>query len=158
MWLIEMKVILLEEVKKLGKRGDIKEVADGYARNFLFVNNLAVPATEANVKKHAAEKVRFEKEDASLQKRLRGIAQTLGERSLKFLVKVSEEGTVFGSITKEMILKGLRENRLITVERPEIKLEHPLKALGVHEVEIDLKKGVKANLKVILEPIQPPQT
>lgn len=84
-------------------------------------------------------------------KHLEALAERLRERTLLFELKTDEStGAVFGSVNKEAILKALRANGLITTERVDIKLEHPLKALGSYEVEVDLKKGVRERLKLIL--------
>jgi len=145
-----MKVILLEDVKKIGNRFDVKEVSDGYARNFLFPNGLADVATPAALKELEKRKSEMEKEDHELVKRLEEISRTLKDRNLEFPVKTGTNGEVFGSVNKEMILKGLRDAGLIRTERVEIKLERPLKELGEHNVEVHLKKGIKAVLKVKL--------
>ncbi len=145
-----MKVILLEDVKKIGKRFDVKEVSDGYARNFLFPNGLADAATPSALKELEKRKADMEKEDRELIKRLEEISRLMNDRALEFPVKAGNNGEVFGSVTKEMILKGLRDSGLLRSERVEIKLERPLKELGVHNIEVDLKKGIKATLKVKL--------
>ena len=145
-----MKVILLEDVKKIGKRFDVKEVSDGYARNFLFPNGLADAATPSALKELEKKKAEMEKEDHELIKRLEEISRLIKDRALEFPVKAGENGEVFGSVNKEMILRGLRDSGLLRSERAEIKLERPLKELGVHNVEVDLKKGINAILKVRL--------
>lgn len=145
-----MKVILTEDVRNIGKRFDIKEVSDGYARNFLFPKDLAKPATPNALKELAEHKAVVEKEDKELIKRLEKIASLINERTLEFPVKTGDNGEVFGSVTKDMILKGLRDAGLIRTERVEIKIERPLKELGEHIVEVSLKKGISAKLKVKL--------
>lgn len=149
-----MKVILLEDVKNIGKRGELKEVSGGYARNFLFPNALAKPATAGNLKELEREKIRSEKEDEMLKKRLVEIARLMTERHLEFKMRTDEKGGVFGSVTKDMILKGLRDAGFVSKERVEIKLAHPLKELGEHYVDVDLKKGIGAKLKIMLLPQQ----
>lgn len=169
-----MKVILLEDVTGIGRRRDVKEVSDGYARNFLFPNALAKLATANNLKESEKEKVRFEKEDEALKKRLVEIARLMTERHLEFEMKTAEHGPpearlsprlrrvgagakggkAFGSVTKDRILKALRDTGWLGKERVEIKLDHPLKELGEHYVEVDLNKGITAKLKVVLLPQQ----
>ena len=138
----------------MGKRQEIKEVSDGYARNFLFPNTLAKPATANSLKELEKEKIRFEKEDKAAKKRLTEIARLMTERHLEFPVKTDEKGGVFGSVTKDRILKALRDTGWLGKERVEIKLDHPLKELGEHYVEVDLNKGITAKLKVVLLPQQ----
>lgn len=147
-----MRVILLEDIKGIGKKHDIKDVREGYARNFLFPRRLAQLATEsalANIK-NLKEKLR--EEEGEHLKHLHALAARLGERTLLFELKTDEvTGAVFGSVNKESILKALRAHGLITTERPDIKLEHPLKVLGEHTIDVDLKKGITAKLKLILQ-------
>ncbi|MBI4085102.1 MAG: 50S ribosomal protein L9 [Candidatus Liptonbacteria bacterium] len=145
-----MRVILTEDVRNVGRKMDVKEVSDGYARNFLFPNNLAKPATPDALKNLEKQKADTEKTDAQLKKRLDEISATLKDKHLEFFVKTGERGEVFGSINKDAILKGLRDVGWLGKERAEIKMEHPLKKLGEHTIDIDLKKGVKARLKVVL--------
>lgn len=146
-----MKVILLKDVRAIGKKGEVKEVADGYATNFLFPNNLARPGTAGNLKNLAIQNTKLQKEEAELVDRLKKITRVVSERALVFQVKTNKDGGVFGSIGKDAILKALRENNFITAERVEIKLEHPLKELGSHPVELDFKHGISATLRVVLE-------
>ena len=74
--------------------------------------------------------------------------------SLEFILKTDEAGSVFGSVTKEMILKSLRENHIVSTERVDITLNHPLKVFGEHKIAVELKKGFTAELKVILKPVR----
>ncbi len=145
-----MKIILLEDVKKVGRKFEVKEVSDGYARNLLFPNGLAEPATPLALKELEKKKTEIDKEDRELMKRLEEISRMLKDRNLEFPMKTGADGKVFGSVTKEMILKGLRDAGILRTERAEIKLERPLKKLGVHKVEVHLKKGITAELKIIL--------
>ncbi len=147
-----MKVILLEDVKKIGKRFDVKEVSDGYAKNFLFPNGLADTATSSALKQLEKKKTEIEKEDRETMKHLDEIARKINDRNLEFPIKTGPRGEVFGSVTKDMILKGLRDTGLIRTERVEIKIERPLKGLGEHKIEVYLKKGITARLKIILLP------
>jgi large subunit ribosomal protein L9 len=143
-----MKVILLEDVRKVGKQRDVKEVSDGYARNFLFPNRLAEPATPGALKKLAAQQAAHDKEDAELRARLAEIARKLADTTLEFELKADKAGTLFGSVNKESILKALREHDLVTKERVELELDRPIKEPGDYVVPLDLKKGVTAKLKV----------
>lgn len=147
-----MKVILLEEMAGLGKKYDIKDVAGGYARNVLFPKKLAELATPEAIKKLEAKKANLEKEELEIRKHLKELARRIGERRLEFHLKTGEQGAVFGSVNKETILNGLRDAGLIGKERVEIKLDHPIKNLGEEIVEVDLKKGIKASLKILILP------
>lgn len=146
-----MKVILLKDVKEIGaKKFEVKEVADGYARNFLIARGLAKAATAAALKELASLQAQHSKEETELVKHLQEVARRLSDRHLEFHLKEDGQGTVFGSVSKDAILKGLRDTGLVTTERVELKLDHPLKEIGDHLVEVDLKKGVTAKLKVII--------
>jgi large subunit ribosomal protein L9 len=145
-----MKVILLDDVRNIGKRYEIKEVSDGYARNFLFPNKLAEPATGSALKKLEAMKAEHNKADEELRKHLETIAKKINEIKIEFDLKADKSGAIFGSVNKESILKALREHNILTKERAEIDLKHPIKEPGEHPVPIDLKKGVTATLRVIV--------
>jgi large subunit ribosomal protein L9 len=145
-----MKVILLQDIRNIGKRGDTKDVPDGYARNFLFPNKLAEAATPAAVKKLEDRKAAAEHEDANLRKRLETLARHFEGVGLEFKLAVGKDGSVFGSVNKEAILKALREHGFVTTERVEIHLDRPIKEPGEHIVELDFKKGITAKLKVVV--------
>jgi large subunit ribosomal protein L9 len=146
-----MKVIFLSDVRNVGKKYEIKDVSDGYARNFLFPNKFAEPATATAVKKVEAMKAEHEKEDRELIAHLRSLAAAISNTKLQFEVKTDSSGAVFGSVNKESILKALREHKLIGAERVDIDLKYPIKEVGEYTVEIDLKKGVTAKLGVIVK-------
>lgn len=143
-----MKVILLSDVRGLGKKNDVKNVSDGYARNFLFPNKLARAADadglgELNV---------HQKNEHETEERLKTVARLISERELEFKLKTDKKGAIFGSVTKEEILNGLRDAGLTTKDRIEIKIPKPLKEMGAHEVEAHLKKGIVAKLKIKIVP------
>jgi large subunit ribosomal protein L9 len=145
-----MKVIFLADVREVGKKYDIKNVSDGYARNFLFPNKLAEVATEGALKKIESMKAEHEKEDKEALKHLESLARKINETKIQFELKADKSGVIFGSVNKESILKALREHKLISAERVEIDLKYPIKELGEYVVPIDLKKGVTAKLGVIV--------
>ncbi len=145
-----MKVILLRDVKNLGKKLEVREVPAGYARNFLIPRVLAEPATQAALDKLAKLKEHLDKEENETIKHLESLAKKINGTTLIFDVKIDPSGHLFGSVSKEMIQKAIRDRGLVTKERVEIKVDHPLKNIGDHQLEIDLKKGIKANLKITL--------
>ncbi|HUC01806.1 MAG TPA: 50S ribosomal protein L9 [Candidatus Paceibacterota bacterium] len=145
-----MKVIFLSDVRNVGKKYEIKEVSDGYARNFLLPNKFAEAATADAVKKVEFAKAAHEKEDKELMAHLEGIARRINETKIQFDIKTDKTGAVFGSVNKETILKALREHKLIGAERIDIDLKYPIKELGEHSVPIDLKKGVTAKLGIVV--------
>ncbi len=146
-----MKVILLADVRGLGKKSEVKEVSDGHARNFLFPRGLAKTASAEDLRQLQARQAAAAKEDETLHKHLEELARVINDRFVEFEMKTDGHGSVFGSVTKDMILKAMREHGLLGKERADLELEHPLKTLGEHRVGVDLKKGVQAALKVVLK-------
>ncbi|MEK7555502.1 MAG: 50S ribosomal protein L9 [Patescibacteria group bacterium] len=141
-----MKIILLQDIKTLGNKYDIKNVSDGYARNFLIPRNLAKIATSQAIKELEIQKTKFEQKEKEIKAKLERSAKGLEGREFKFEVKTGKKGEIFGSINKEDIKKSLTEKGI----ESEILLERSLKTLGEHQVEIDLGSGVKTKIKVIL--------
>ena len=142
-----MRIILLQDVKGIGKKNDVKNVSDGYARNFLMPQGLARVANEQSLGELSSVK----KNDEATEERLNRLAKLLSERELQFHLKVDKKGVVFGSVNKDEILNGLRDTGLITKDRVEVKIPKPLKKLGIHEVEIHLPKGITTKLKIKIE-------
>lgn len=147
-----MKIILLQDTRGVGKRHDVKEVTAGYARNFLFPNKLAEPATPTTLKKLAALKSHLDESGKELKKHLEALARKISETALEFTLKTDKKGSVFGSVTKEDILKGMRDSKLIIKERAEIKIDHPIKKFGEYKVNVRLPKGIEAELKILVRP------
>jgi len=142
-----MKVILKDDVEKLGTAGNIVTVADGYARNFLFPRNLAVPATKGNTR--SIEEFRQQKQTRENKRRREAEKQKdkLEKLSLTAEVQTGEEDKVFGSVTAANIAT-LLEQHGFEVDRRQIMLEEPLKALGVYTIEIKLAPDVVAGVKL----------
>ena len=143
-----MKVILKENIKGIGKKDEIKNVSDGYARNFLFVKNLAVEATPGNMAKlqtkqdSVAFKKSQEKQEAERQ------AEKLSKITLEFKVKAGENGKIFGGISSKEIAEKLKNDYQIEVDKKKIDLKEPIKVLGVKRVDIKLFEGVIGTVKV----------
>jgi large subunit ribosomal protein L9 len=145
-----MKIILLKDVRNMGKHGDVKDVPDGYARNFLFPNGLAEPGTPAALKKVEERHVAAAEEDVAVRERLHAVAKKMKTMSIQFELPQGKDGSIFGSVNKEAVLKALREHGLVTTERVYVHLDHPIKELGEHVVEVDLKKGISVKLKIVV--------
>jgi large subunit ribosomal protein L9 len=149
-----MEVILKEDVLKLGHRGDVVKVADGYGRNYLLPEKLAIEATAANkavieqMKASALRKSAKEKVDAE------GIAQQLNEVELVFERKVGEHDHLFGSVTSSDIAHAL-EAKGYTVDRRKIALDDPLKTIGEYHVPVKLHREVTSHVKVTVKGEQP---
>ncbi len=108
-----MKIILLRDVRGLGKKNEVREASDGYVRNFLLPNNLAKVAAPEILKGHNKVLEKMTAEDMAGKKRLEELSRELETRSLEFHLKTDKSGAVFGSVNKDMILKGLRDSKLI---------------------------------------------
>ena len=145
-----MKVIFLKDVPK-GKRGEIKEVADGYARNFLFPKGMALPATPSAIKE---AKLLLDKkvEHQTRQQEEQGkIAQELEGKELHFKAKAGAKGRLHGSITTSNIAEELSRVTGLEIDKKKIELGEPLHQLGDYEVVINLGTGAQAKIKVIIE-------
>jgi len=142
-----MEIILLENVKGVGRRGETVKVADGYARNFMIPNKLGIAATDAGAKIFAET----QRQIARREQRHRGQAEDLAGRfegiSVHIPVEVGEEDKLFGAVTSADIAVHLKEQGM-EVDKRNIKLEEPLKQLGVYTVPIKLHQGVEAKVKV----------
>lgn len=145
-----MKVILLQDVKKQGKKDDIINVSDGYAHNFLFKNNLAVPYTETskNVLDKQIKK-RNDEEDALVDS-LNEIKKKLENKVIKFKVKTGKDDQVFGTVSTKQISDEIKKLGF-DIDKKRIKTDTNIDTLGVHNVLIELHKKVKFEIKVMLE-------
>jgi large subunit ribosomal protein L9 len=145
-----MEIILLQDIDKLGARGQIVKVADGYARNFLLPQKHALAATPQNRKWLEQQRTRFLKEEA----RERGDAQEVGKMlegvSVTVTRKAGEQGTLFGSVTALDVADKLAAQGY-KIDRRKIQLQHPLKVLGEYDVHIKLHRDVTATVRVKVE-------
>ena len=143
-----MRVILLSDVPKLGKKGDIKDVADGYGRNFLIARGLAVVESEASKKILDKQNEEAAKLDAEKRNEAQELAKVLEEKTLVFKVKANE-GRVSGSISTKQIEEELKKQGII-IDKRKIKDSEPLNALGTYDIRIELYKDVIGKIKVRL--------
>lgn len=144
-----MKVVLLKSVEKLGLAGDVRDVAEGYARNLLFPKKLATPATAEALAKGA--QLRNEREHAAELdlERVEDLAKHLDGFELEFKEKANANGTLFAAITKAKIVTALKKKGIAVVEK-NIALAHPLKEAGDHDVPVVLPHGLEAMIRVII--------
>ncbi len=145
-----MEIILLEDMDKLGHRGQIVKVADGYARNFLLPKKMAVGATLQNKKWVEQQRVRFLKLEAKERGDAQDLATLLQDVSLKFVRKAGEQGNLFGSVTAIDVADGLVAQGY-HIDRRKIQLETPLKVVGDYEVPIKLHRDVIGKVKVKID-------
>ncbi len=147
-----MKVILLQEVPGLGKPGDVKTVANGYARNYLLPRQMVTAATPAALatlqERVAAEQRRQEK----LRAELNELAERLSAVTLTFSVRVGGQNRLYGSVTNQNIAEALRETQGIIVDRRSIVLSEPLRSIGTFKVPVRLGPGVEPEITVELKP------
>ncbi|MFH1173161.1 MAG: 50S ribosomal protein L9 [bacterium] len=144
-----MKVILLKEIKNLGKRGEIKEVSDGYARNFLLPQKSALLADEVNTKKLEAEKAQLAASLNKQAKRLKELVKKIDGLRLETALKSTPEGHLFGSVNEDKIIKLLADQG-VEISRKQLILPKPIKSLGNHPVTIDLGESI-GTAEIILE-------
>lgn len=145
-----MKVILLSELKGKGGEGDIVEVADGYANNYLFPQKIAVAATKGNLKQLEQRKHNIATREAARIEEAQALKAALGDLSVKVEARVGEEGVLFGSITAAMIADALKEAEDIEIDRKRIDLKNPIKTAGKHEVVVSIYRDIKSNLTVVV--------
>lgn len=142
-----MKVILTENLDNLGRKGEIKEVANGLARNYLLPKKLAVEATPGNVKMWEKKLESVREKDAKILEDAREIAEKLQDATIQIAVKAGDEGKIFGSVTSQHIADSLNEKGF-QLSKKDIQLDEPIKTLGTHEIEIRLHYEVTASVKV----------
>ena len=144
-----MKVIFIKDLKKVAKKGDIKEVKDGYAENFLIKNKVAVAYTDKNIKVLNQEKKEQDELDQEKKNEANELKKQLEKLNLVYKVKTGEQDRVFGSISPKQIKESLTEKGF-KIDKKQITLTTSLQSLGFHKVEIELYKEIKAELKVQL--------
>ncbi|MGE5313343.1 MAG: 50S ribosomal protein L9 [Acidobacteriota bacterium] len=142
-----MKVILRQNYEGLGNIGDVVTVKDGYARNFLVPRKIAYRAAAGSLKALEEEKKQNERKEVKLVKEAEALASKLGNVSLTISMKVGEDEKLFGSVTSQMIAEALAAQNF-TVDKRDITLEEPIKALGIFEVPVKLHTKVSAKVKV----------
>lgn len=143
-----MKVILLQDVKGLGKKGDVANASDGYARNFLFPKGLAVEATEGNMKTLGEQKKSQQAKKEKELEEAKALAEKINAITVEIKTKAGEGGRLFGSVTGKEIAEALEKKHGIKVDKRKMVLPEPIKVLGVTEVEVKVYPGVSGKLKV----------
>ncbi|MFW6381310.1 MAG: 50S ribosomal protein L9 [Bacillota bacterium] len=142
-----MKVILREDVEKLGKKGEIEEVADGYARNYLLPRGLAVEATRGRIKQINQQQKQQEQQEQEKIEEAREMAANIEDNKYTFPVKAGEKGRLFGSVTTKDIAGKLHDYGF-EIDKRDIELEDNIKELGVHKVPVKIYDEVKAEIRV----------
>lgn len=146
-----MNVLLLQDVERLGQAGEVKRVADGYARNFLFPRELAVLATPGAIKQAEKQRKAEVRREAQALTEAQALAAKLDGRSVTFQMRAGETDRLYGSITNVNIAEALEEQVGQEVDRRKIELVEPLKDLGTHAVTIRLAAEAEAKVTVVIE-------
>ena len=145
-----MKVILSKDVPGTGKAGEVKDVADGYARNYLIPRKLAIPATPGALEEAQRRQAAAEKAEQARAEREERAASLLSKTVLTIHQRAGEDGKLFGSVGPKEIVDAIAEARSLRFDRHQVKLEQPIREIGTHMVEIELADGSVASVKTIV--------
>ena len=146
-----MKVILLQDVKSVGKKGELVNVSDGYARNFIFKKNLGVEATPKHLNDLKLQKQNDEKVAAETLANAKSFAEELQTKSVEVTIKAGQDGRVFGSVSTKEIAKAAKDQLSYDLDKKKMQLKEPIKNIGTYMVPIRLHPKVTAELKVIVK-------
>ncbi len=146
-----MEVLLLKDVKRLGKAGEIKKVADGYGRNYLIPRGLAVLATPGAIRRTEVQKAIAQQREERIRTDNVAFAERLSELTLTFKVKASEKGRLYGSVTAADIAAEIEKQTGRAIDKRKVQLDEPLRLLGKHRVPIRLMASLVPEVTVILE-------
>ncbi len=145
-----MKVILLEDVKALGKKGEIVNVNDGYARNFIFPKKLGLEATSKNLNDLKLQKANEDKKAQALLEEAQELAKKVEAGKVTLSIKVGEGGRTFGSVSSKEIAAEVKKQMNLDIDKKKIQLKDAIKTLGTHAVPVKLHAKVTAELKVVV--------
>ena len=148
-----MEIILLQDVKSLGKKGDIVKVNDGYARNFLLPKKLGVEATKQNLYELNQQKAAEEKRQRELLEEAKNLAKRLEELNVKLSIKAGEGGKTFGSVSSKEIAGAIKEQYGIDIDKKKLLLADPTKQVGSYTIPVKLHPQVTAQLKLTVEAV-----
>lgn len=143
-----MKVILLEDVKALGKKGQLVEVNDGYARNFILKKKLGIEATNKNLNDLKLQKAHADKVAQEQLEAAKALAKDLEEKEVICTMKVGEGGKTFGSVSTKEIAQAVKEQLKLDLDKKKMVLDEAIKTLGTHNVKLKLHPKVTGTLKV----------
>ena len=149
-----MKVILLKDIPQIGRKGEIKEVSDGYATNFLFKHKFGAPATKEVQDKSARAKADAKAREAKDVKRAEDAKRDLEKRVFSLKVKVGDKGQIFGGIHEKDIVAAINSKTNFGIDKSQITEHTSIKALGEHKITVKLGKGQKAQITLNIEAIQ----
>ena len=138
-----MEVVLLEDVKALGKKGQIVKVSDGYGRNFILTKKLGIEATPKNL-----NDLKLQKANEAKMAAAKDLAKHLEDKSITLSIKAGEGGKAFGSVSSKEIAKAIKDQLNLDIDKKKLVLPEPIKTFGTHEVPIKLHKEVTGKLAV----------
>lgn len=143
-----MQVVLLQDVNKLGKKGDIVNVSDGYARNFLYPKNLAAPATESKLKEIKTQKQNQAVKKQKEEEEAKALATKISGLTVVLKAKIGEAGRLFGAISNKDIADGLKEQHNYKIDKKKITLKEPIKSLGTYTITVKIHPVAHADINV----------
>jgi large subunit ribosomal protein L9 len=143
-----MKIILNEDVEKIGKKGELKEVKPGYARNYLFPKNLAIPATKSAVKKVNEDLKKKESEDTKSKEDAQNKAKILEGYKVTIQAKSEKNGKLFGSIAEKEIVENIKKQTGQNINPNDVEILEPIKKIGNYKANINLHKNVKISIDI----------
>ena len=146
-----MKVILLEDVKSLGKKGEVVNVNDGYARNLLFKKNLGIEATKQNLNDLKLQKQNNDKWEAERLEEAKKLAKELEEKEVVLAIKTGSDGRVFGSVSTKEIAEAAKEQLGYELDKKKMHLKDAIKSIGTFHVPVKLHPKVTVELKVVVK-------
>ena len=146
-----MKVILLEDVKSLGKKGEVVNVNDGYARNLLFKKNLGIEATKQNLNDLKLQKQNNDKLEAERLEESKKLAKELEEKEVVLAIKTGSDGRVFGSVSTKEIAEAAKEQLGYELDKKKMHLKDAIKSIGTFHVPVKLHPKVTVELKVVVK-------
>ena len=149
-----MKVVLLKDVRNMGKRDDILTVSDGYARNFLFPQKLAVEATPGTLKEIERKRAAQDAREAELRAEAQAKAELLKNKVIVLQVKCGEKGRLYGSVTSAEVAEALEKQHGIKADKRKIDLGDPIRETGIREISVWLYSGITTKMKLDIQPIQ----
>ena len=145
-----MKVILIEDVKSLGKKGQVVDINDGYARNFILAKKLGLEATPKNLNDLKLKKANEEKIAKEVYEEAKAFGERLSKMEVNVTIKTGEGGKIFGSVSSKEIAQAVLEQTGLDIDKKKLQLPSPLKTLGTHMVPVRLHPKVTVELKVVV--------
>jgi len=143
-----MKIILTQDVKSLGKKGDVVQVAEGYGRNFLLPKGLGMEASKANLTTLAHESARIEAQKKKELERARDLGKKLDGAEVEILAKAGEGGRLFGSVTNKEVSEQIKQQLNVEIDKRKMELKDTIKSVGTYDAEIKLHPEVQVKIKI----------